>query len=63
MEALNILNMPEYANDYEFVVVRKIDDYFWFWGAYADGFKAEQVALEIGDGLIVHNVRIQGKRK
>lgn len=61
MEALNILNMPEYANDYEFVVVRKIDDYFWFWGAYAEGYKAERIARDI-DGLIVHNVRIQGKR-
>ena len=24
MEALNILNMPEYANDYEFVVVPRL---------------------------------------
>ena len=31
------------------------------WGAYADGFKAEQAATEIG-GVIFHNVRIQGKR-
>ena len=51
--------MPEYASHYEFVVVREIDNDLWFWGAYADGFKAEQIALEIG-GLIVHNVRIQG---
>ena len=56
---MNILNMPEYASHYEFVVVCEIDNDLWFWGAYADGFKAEQVALEIG-GLIVHNVRIQG---
>ncbi len=56
---MNILNMPDYASHYEFVVVREIDNDLWFWGAYADGFKAEQVALEIG-GLIVHNVRIQG---
>lgn len=56
---MNILNMPEYASHYEFVVVREIDNDLWFWGAYPDGFKAEQIALEIG-GLIVHNVRIQG---
>ena len=58
---MNLINAPEYANDYEFVVARQIDDDLWFWGAYTDGFKAEQVALEIG-GIIVHNLRIQGKR-
>lgn len=61
METLNIINMPEYAKDYEFIVARKIDDYFWFWGAFADGFKAENVAREIG-GVIIHDIRIQGKR-
>ena len=61
MENLNVLNAPDDAFDYEFVVVRKIDGDYWFWGKYTDGFKAEQAALEIG-GLIIHNVRIQGKR-
>ena len=56
---MNLMNMPEYADHYEFVVVREIDGDYWFWGAYSDGFKAEQVAMEIG-GMIVHNVRIQG---
>lgn len=56
---MNLMNMPEYADHYEFVVVREIDGDYWFWGAYRDGFKAEQVAMEIG-GVIVHNVRIQG---
>jgi len=56
-----IKNMPDYANDYEFVVVRECDGDLWFWGAYTNGFKAEQVAMGIG-GSIVHNVRIQGKR-
>ena len=58
---MNLMNMPEYANDYEFVVAREIDGDFWFWGAYENGFKAEQVAMEIG-GVVIHNVRIQGKR-
>ena len=56
---MNLINAPEYASHYEFVVAREIDGDFWFWGAYSDGFKAEQAALEIG-GIIVHNVRIQG---
>ena len=61
MKTLTIKNMPEYANDYEFVVVRKVDDDFWFWGAYAEGYKADCIAHKVS-GLIVHNVRIQGKR-
>lgn len=57
-----LMNAPDYADDYEFVVARAIDEDLWFWGAYENGFKAEQVAREIG-GVILHNVRIQGKRK
>ena len=56
-----INNKPEYADHYEFIVVRLVDGAYWFWGAYADGFKAEHAALEV-DGMIVHNVRIQGYR-
>ena len=54
---LNLINAPEYADHYEFVVAREIDNDLWFWGAYADGFKADKVAREIG-GIIIHNVRI-----
>ena len=56
---LNLINAPEYAYHYEFVVARQVDDELWFWGAYSDGFKAEKAAREIG-GFIFHNVRIQG---
>ena len=56
---LNLINAPEYASHYEFVVAREIDGDYWFWGAYADGFKASTVACEI-DGIIIHNVRIHG---
>ena len=58
---MKINNMPEYANHYEFVVVREVEGELWFYGAYRDGFKAEEVASEI-HGAIVHNVRIQGYR-
>ena len=56
---LNLINAPEYADHYEFVVARKIDGDLWFWGAYSNGFKADAVAREVG-GIIIHNVRIQG---
>ena len=58
---MKINNMPEYANHYEFVVVREVEGKLWFYGAYRDGFKAGEVASEIR-GIIVHNVRIQGYR-
>jgi len=59
---VKINNKPAYADDYEFIVVRKCDGELWFWGAYSDGFEAEQAATEI-NGIICHNVRIQGVRK
>ena len=59
MMNLNLINAPDYAYHYEFVVARQIEDDLWFWGAYSDGFKAERAAREIG-GVIIHNVRIQG---
>lgn len=58
---LTINCLPAYANDYEFVVCREVDGALWFYGAFTDGFKADKVACEIG-GVVVHNVRIQGKR-
>ena len=59
---IKINNEPDYAKNYEFVVVRKVDDEYWFYGAYTDGFKAERVAIAI-DGVVFHNVRIQGIRR
>jgi len=56
-----INNCPDYAKDYEFIVVRVVDSELWFYGAYENGFEAERVCLRVG-GMICHNVRIQGKR-
>ena len=50
----NILNLPSSAYDYEFIVARLVDDYFWYWGAYHDWTKASKVAAEI-DGFVFHN--------
>ena len=60
MNEIRINNKPSYANEYEFIVAREVDGEYWFYGAYADGFKADRIAMEIG-GIIFHNVRIQGK--
>ena len=61
MQELKINNKPEYADHYEFMVARQIDGELWFYGAYRNGFKADQIASEIG-GVVIHNVRIQGYR-
>ena len=55
-----LLNAVHPVRKYEFIVVRNVDDENWFYGAYTDGFKATKVACEIG-GVVIHNVRIQGK--
>lgn len=60
-EMIKIQNEPTYAKDYEFIVARECDGEYWFWGAYEEGHRAEKAALEI-DGIIFHNVKIQGKR-
>ena len=54
---VKINNEPVYAKDYEFIVARECDNGWWFWGAYADGYKAEQAALEI-NGVVFHNLRM-----
>lgn len=56
---IKINNKPESADHYEFVVAREFDDAWWFWGAYKDGYKAAKAAQEI-NGVVFHNVRIQG---
>lgn len=61
-EKIIIHNKPNYADNYEFVVARKCNNEYWFWGAYEDGFIADKAASEI-NGVVFHNVRIQGKRR
>lgn len=56
---MKINNLPEYANHYEFIVAHEFDGEWWFWGAFRDGFRAYAAAEEI-DGVVFHNVRIQG---
>lgn len=59
---ITIRNEPAYAHDYEFIVARLCDGEFWFYGAYAEGWRADAVAHEVG-GVIFHNVRIQGHKE
>jgi hypothetical protein len=57
IKMVNINNLPNYAMEYEFIVVRKCDDELWFYGAYDSCFTAYKVAEEIGNGIVCHNLR------
>ena len=61
----NIINEPEEAKNYEFIVVKPIDyvaESYLFMGMYKNSFEAEQVARR-NDAIIIHNVRIQGYKE
>ena len=61
----NIINEPEEAKRYEFVVAKPIDyeeETYLFMGMFKDGFKAEQVARR-NNAVVIHDVRIQGYKE
>ena len=48
-----INNLPDYANDYKFVVARRdASGALWFWGAWNDRNTANHVAANIGGETI-----------
>lgn len=51
-EQTHIINLPESALDYRFAVARDEDGSLWFWGAYDDRDKANNIAEEV-DGVVV----------
>ena len=59
---INIINEPYTGYEYEFTVAAPLygDDYL-FIGHFENGYMAERAALETG-GIILHNIRIQGKK-
>ena len=49
---MKINNLPASAADYEYIVVREVDEDLWYWGAYHDSFQAENAAKAVG-GFVV----------
>lgn len=47
-----INNLPTYAQNFQYVVARIVDNELWFWGAYNNYNKACEVAAEIGGKVI-----------
>lgn len=50
-----INNIPTYANEYKYIVARRVDGKLWFWGAWNDRDKANDVAEELGNGVVLVN--------
>lgn len=58
---MNIKNCPNEAWEYEFIVARSVLNEYYYLGHYTNGFEAERKALQYNNGIVIHNVRIQGK--
>lgn len=61
---MKVNDCDKYMFDYEFIVAQSLGNgEFKLIAPYEDGFKAEKEALKIKDAVILHNVRIQGKKR
>lgn len=49
-----IKNVPDYADDFPYIVARECDGADWFWGAFDNADKAEEVAKNVS-GFVVFN--------
>lgn len=52
---MTIHNIPEYAANKLYWVVREVDDEYWFYGAWNNENEAEEAAFEIGGEVILNN--------
>jgi len=49
---MTINNLPAYAADYRFIVVRKVRGELWFYGAFNDYDRAVRAACECGGTIV-----------
>lgn len=49
---VNILNLPKEPKE-GYVVARVVDTELWYYGTYETEERAREVALELGNGIIV----------
>lgn len=60
---MTIYNRPKSNYIYEFEVIIPMGDDMYMHDSYhTNGFIADKKAVEVG-GLIIHNVRVQGKER
>ena len=48
-----INNLPKNVTDYKYIVAREVNGEWWFYGAYNEGSKAEQAAVECGGEIFI----------
>ena len=60
---MRIKNCPSEAWNYEFIVVNRIENEYEYVTHTTDGFLADSLANDLKNGVVVHNVRIQGKKR
>ena len=53
---VKINNLPDYAINHDYIVVRAVNGELWFYGAYDTEERAYEVA-EIEDGAVLRNPR------
>ena len=54
---VKVNNLEEYAFNHNYIVVRLVNGEFWFYGAYDTEERANEVAIEIGNGGVFRNAR------
>ena len=52
-----VKNLPEYANEYKYIVVSQINGELWFRGAWNNMKKAIKAAEEIGGKVVMNNLK------
>lgn len=60
---MKIKNCPNEAWNYEFIVAYNFSDGLVYYAYTTNGFEAAKMAHEIENGIVIHNVRIQGCKK
>ena len=49
---MNINNMPEYANKYQYIVCRVVNGALWCWRAYNEKSRAAEAAAAVGGTVV-----------
>ena len=60
---MEIKNCPSHAWDYEFIILNQVGENYVYVDHSDNGFIADQMASKLKNGVVAHNVRIQGKKE
>lgn len=52
MTKFTVNNCPDYAKKYKYILCRKVNGEYWFYGAWDDFYKVQDVCAYI-DGIIL----------